>query len=376
MIAHPGFYVTGDGGYRDEDGYLYVMGRIDDVINVAGHRLSTGQMEEVLASHPAVAECAVIGVNDDFKGQIPRGFVVLKAGVSAEPAVVSAELVQLIRDAHRGGRRAAPGRRRDRPAQNPVRQDPAQDHARHRRRRRRTGPVDDRGPGRTRRAAPRPVRGLDGMVTDVTGTSNTAGDAVPNLASQAAYLIEVAARAPSLHNTQPWRFKVGERAIELYADPSRQLREDPAGREMLISCGAALYGLRLGIRSLGYRSETDALGYRPISERSRPGSSAAAGPSTAGTPGPDHAGRAEAAPCGAAPAHSPRAVRAGPAAGRPAHAPAGRCYGRRRDAGRYGDRSRAAEARGDPCHLEPAAGPVPDVPGRDPVARRDGAVDP
>jgi propionyl-CoA synthetase len=98
MSLHPGFYVTGDGGYRDSDGYLYVMGRIDDVINVAGHRLSTGQMEEVLASHPAVAECAVIGVNDDFKGQIPRGFVVLKAGVSTEPAALSAELVQLIRD--------------------------------------------------------------------------------------------------------------------------------------------------------------------------------------------------------------------------------------------------------------------------------------
>jgi propionyl-CoA synthetase len=98
LSAHPGFYTTGDGGYRDEDGYLYVMGRIDDVINVAGHRLSTGQMEEVLASHPAVAECAVIGVHNDFKGQVPRGFVVLKAGVSAEPAAVSAELVQLIRD--------------------------------------------------------------------------------------------------------------------------------------------------------------------------------------------------------------------------------------------------------------------------------------
>jgi propionyl-CoA synthetase len=98
LTQHPGFYVTGDGGYRDEDGYLYVMGRIDDVINVAGHRLSTGQIEEVLASHPAVAESAVIGVNDAFKGQIPRGFVVLKAGVSAEPAAVSAELVQLVRD--------------------------------------------------------------------------------------------------------------------------------------------------------------------------------------------------------------------------------------------------------------------------------------
>ena len=86
------------GGYRDRDGYLYVMGRIDDVINVAGHRLSTGQMEEVLASHPAVAECAVIGVHDSFKGQVPRGFVVLKAGVSTDPAAVSAELVHLIRD--------------------------------------------------------------------------------------------------------------------------------------------------------------------------------------------------------------------------------------------------------------------------------------
>jgi propionyl-CoA synthetase len=98
LSQHPGYYVTGDGGYRDRDGYLYVMGRIDDVINVAGHRLSTGQMEEVLASHPAVAECAVIGVNDDFKGQIPRGFVVLKAGVDTEPGALSAELVQLVRD--------------------------------------------------------------------------------------------------------------------------------------------------------------------------------------------------------------------------------------------------------------------------------------
>ncbi len=98
LSAHPGFYTTGDGGYRDGDGYLYVMGRIDDVINVAGHRLSTGQMEEVLASHPAVAECAVIGVHDEFKGQVPRGFVVLKAGVGTEPAAVSAELVQLVRD--------------------------------------------------------------------------------------------------------------------------------------------------------------------------------------------------------------------------------------------------------------------------------------
>jgi hypothetical protein len=90
--------LSGDGGHLDEDGYLFVMGRTDDVINVAGHRLSTGEMEEVLASHPAVAECAVIGVSDEVKGQIPRGFVVLKSGVNAEPRAVCAELVQLVRD--------------------------------------------------------------------------------------------------------------------------------------------------------------------------------------------------------------------------------------------------------------------------------------
>jgi propionyl-CoA synthetase len=98
LSTHPGAYLTGDGGYRDSDGYLYVMGRTDDVINVAGHRLSTGEMEEVLASHPAVAECTVIGVNDELKGQIPRGFVVLKAGIDVDPDVLCAELVQLVRD--------------------------------------------------------------------------------------------------------------------------------------------------------------------------------------------------------------------------------------------------------------------------------------
>ncbi|MFI5912913.1 propionyl-CoA synthetase [Dactylosporangium sp. NPDC051541] len=98
LAAFPGYYLSGDGGRFDDDGYLYVMGRTDDVINVAGHRLSTGAMEEVLASHPAVAECAVIGVDDEIKGQVPRGFVVLKAGVSTAAATVSAELVQLVRD--------------------------------------------------------------------------------------------------------------------------------------------------------------------------------------------------------------------------------------------------------------------------------------
>ena len=98
LSAYPGCYLTGDGGYVDADGYLFVMGRTDDVINVAGHRLSTGEMEEVLASHSAVAECAVIGVSDAIKGQVPRAFVVLKAGAGADPDALRAELVELVRD--------------------------------------------------------------------------------------------------------------------------------------------------------------------------------------------------------------------------------------------------------------------------------------
>ena len=98
LTAFDGFYLTGDGGHIDEDGYLYVMGRTDDVINVAGHRLSTGGMEEALASHPAVAECAVIGVADTFKGQVPRGFVVLKAGVDRPEEELRAELVAIVRE--------------------------------------------------------------------------------------------------------------------------------------------------------------------------------------------------------------------------------------------------------------------------------------
>jgi propionyl-CoA synthetase len=98
MERFPGYYTTGDGGFVDDDGYLYVMGRIDDVINVAGHRLSTGAMEEVVATHPDVAECAVIGVADDLKGQVPVGFVVLKAGSTAEPADLRAALITMVRD--------------------------------------------------------------------------------------------------------------------------------------------------------------------------------------------------------------------------------------------------------------------------------------
>ena len=97
LTAHPGCYTTGDGGSIDADGYLYVMGRTDDVINVAGHRLSTGSMEAVVASHPMVAECAVIGVRDEIKGQVPRALVVLKAGVQADPGVLQDQIVEAVR---------------------------------------------------------------------------------------------------------------------------------------------------------------------------------------------------------------------------------------------------------------------------------------
>jgi propionyl-CoA synthetase len=93
----PGFYLTGDGGYKDEDGYVFVMGRTDDVINVAGHRLSTGEMEELIGGHEAVAECAVVGIEDEMKGQVPAGFVVLKDGYTIENDVLVPELVQIIR---------------------------------------------------------------------------------------------------------------------------------------------------------------------------------------------------------------------------------------------------------------------------------------
>ena len=156
LSVYPGYYNTSDAGYLDEDGYVWVMGRTDDIINVAGHRLSTGGMEEVLASHPAVAECAVIGVKDALKGEVPCGFVVLKSGVDRPPEEVEAELV-------------GPGARQDRargrlqardhggaPAQDPLRQDPARHHEEDRRWR---CVVDARhhrrsdGPGRDRRCA-------------------------------------------------------------------------------------------------------------------------------------------------------------------------------------------------------------------------------
>jgi propionyl-CoA synthetase len=98
LSEFPGYYKTSDAGYKDDDGYLFVMGRTDDIINVAGHRLSTGGMEEALASHQDVAECAVIGVKDEIKGEAPLGFVVLKAGVTREPAALEREIVALVRE--------------------------------------------------------------------------------------------------------------------------------------------------------------------------------------------------------------------------------------------------------------------------------------
>ena len=98
LETYPGYYLSGDAGYKDEDGYVWIMSRIDDIINVAGHRLSTGAMEEVLASHPDVAECAVIGAADELKGELPLGLVVLKAGVNRPSEQIVKEIVSLVRE--------------------------------------------------------------------------------------------------------------------------------------------------------------------------------------------------------------------------------------------------------------------------------------
>ena len=98
LAEFPGYYKTADAGFKDEDGYLFIMGRTDDIINVAGHRLSTGGMEEVLAGHKDVAECAVIGIADALKGEVPCGFIVLKAGVNRQPEEIEREIVALVRE--------------------------------------------------------------------------------------------------------------------------------------------------------------------------------------------------------------------------------------------------------------------------------------
>ena len=98
LEAYPGYYETGDAGIIDEDGYLHVLSRTDDIINVAGHRLSTGGMEQVLAEHRDVAECAVLGVNDQLKGQIPLGLIVLKDGTNTEHSAIIEEVIKMVRN--------------------------------------------------------------------------------------------------------------------------------------------------------------------------------------------------------------------------------------------------------------------------------------
>ena len=150
LAEFPGYYKTADAGYIDDDGYVYVMGRTDDIINVAGHRLSTGGMEEVLAGHQDVAECAVLGIKDELKGEVPCGFIVLKAGVNRPPAEIENECVRWCATRSARWRRSA-RHHRQAPAEDALRQDPARHHQEDRRR----GAVDDarhhRRPGGARR---------------------------------------------------------------------------------------------------------------------------------------------------------------------------------------------------------------------------------
>ena len=154
LSTFPGYYLTGDGGVIDADGYVFVLGRTDDVINVAGHRLSTGSLEAVIAGHPAVAECAVIGVADDVKGQVPRGLVVVEEGADIAPPELSAGARGSGPRRDRCRRGPPPGRRGPGSAEDPVRQDPAEGDAGDRRRPDTRGPVHHRGRRGARRVAP------------------------------------------------------------------------------------------------------------------------------------------------------------------------------------------------------------------------------
>ena len=127
LTRHPGYYLTGDAGYQDEDGYLYIMSRVDDIINVAGHRLSTGAMEEVLSAHPDVAECAVVGVADEIKGEVPVGFVVTKAGVARADGETLPRAGRAGARADRAGGRVQDGGGGQAAAQDALGQDPARD---------------------------------------------------------------------------------------------------------------------------------------------------------------------------------------------------------------------------------------------------------
>ena len=151
LAEFPGYYKTADAGFKDEDGYIYVMGRTDDIINVAGHRLSTGGMEEVLASHQDVAECAVIGIKDELKGEVPCGFVVLKAGVNRPPSEIEKELRRAGAREDRPGRRVQARDHRAAAAEDALGKDPARHHEEDRRRRSVEHAGDDRRPGDPRR---------------------------------------------------------------------------------------------------------------------------------------------------------------------------------------------------------------------------------
>ena len=146
LSEFPGYYKTADAGFKDEDGYLFIMGRTDDIINVAGHRLSTGGMEEVLAGHKDVAECAVIGIADALKGEVPCGFIVLKAGVNREPSEIEREIVALVREKIGPVAAFKLAITVPRLAENALRQDPARHHEEDRRRGELEYARHDRGP--------------------------------------------------------------------------------------------------------------------------------------------------------------------------------------------------------------------------------------
>ena len=151
LAEFPGYYKTADAGYIDDDGYVYVMGRTDDIINVAGHRLSTGGMEEVLAGHKDVAECAVLGIKDDLKGEVPCGFIVLKAGVNRPPAEIEERMRRPGAREDRPGGVVPPRHHRQPPAEDALGQDPARHHQEDGRRRSVDDARDHRRSGDPRR---------------------------------------------------------------------------------------------------------------------------------------------------------------------------------------------------------------------------------
>ena len=175
LAEFPGYYKTADAGFKDEDGYLYIMGRTDDIINVAGHRLSTGGMEEVLSGHQDVAECAVIGIADALKGEVPCGFVVLKAGVNRPVGRDRAGMRRAGARADRAGGGVQADDHRRAAAQDPLGQDPARHHEEDRRRRVLDHAGDDRRSRGPRRDRPRAEgQGRGRLMTSLTHRSRCA----------------------------------------------------------------------------------------------------------------------------------------------------------------------------------------------------------